>query len=233
MNSAARRLASHIVSNVYPPGSRLPVEADLAASLGVGRSTVREAVKILTSKGLLAVSPKRGTIVRPTSDWNQLDPELLKIRLQQTGEREDFLAHLSEIRDMFEPVAADLAARRRTDADVTAIFAALEGMRNASPQSEDAVDADIAFHEAIATASHNPLMRQLAKTLEPALRHSFHDAAFMPAAYVANIALHQDIADAIARQSPQKAGAACRRLIQRAGEDQAYRSDSRQPRKAG
>lgn len=233
VNLAARLLASRIVSKAFPEGGRLPVEAELAASLGVGRSTVREAVKILTSKGLLAVAPKRGTVVRPTCDWNQLDPELLKIRLQHAGEREDFLTHLAEIRDMFEPVAADLAARRRTDADVALIYRALDWMREASPETEDAVDADIAFHEAIATASHNPLMRQLARTLEPALRHSFHDAAFMPAAYVANIALHQDIADAIARQSPQKASAACRRLIQRAGEDQAYRSDSRQPRKAG
>jgi DNA-binding FadR family transcriptional regulator len=232
VNSAARLLASRIVSGDFSEGGRLPVEDELAAALGVGRSTVREAVKILASKGLLAVSPKRGTVVRPASDWNQLDPELLKIRLQHASEREGFLAHLAEIRDMFEPFAADLAARRRTDADVAAIYGALDRMREASPESEDAVDADIAFHEAIATASHNPLMRQLAKTLEPALRHSFHDAAFMPAAYVANITLHQDIADAIARQASQKATAACRRLIQRAGEDKAYRSDSRQSRKA-
>ena len=233
VNSAVRLLTSHLVSKVYPPGSRLPVEAELAASLGVGRSTVREAVKILTSKGLLAVAPKRGTVVRPVSAWNQLDPELLKIRLQQEGERGDFLRHLAEIRDMFEPVAADLAARRRTDADVGAIYGALSRMREASPETEDAVDADIAFHEAVAAASHNPLMRQLARILEPALRHSFNDAAFMPAAYVANISLHKDIADAIAQKSPRKASEACRRLIQRAGEDQASRSAPGRSRKAG
>lgn len=232
VNSAVRMLASRIVSKAYPPGSRLPVEAELAESLDVGRSTVREAVKVLTSKGLLAVAPKRGTVVRPMSDWNQLDPELLSIRLQHGGEREDFLEQLAEIRDMFEPFAADLAARRRKEADVVAIYGALDRMRAASPESEDAIDADIAFHEAIATASHNPLMRQLVRILEPALRHSFHDAAFMPAAYIANIALHESIADAIARRSPQKASEACRRLIQRVGEDQASRSAPRQRRKA-
>lgn len=233
VDSAVRLLASRIVNDDYPPGSRLPVEDELAESLDVGRSTVREAVKILTSKGLLAVAPRRGTVVRPVSDWNQLDPELLSIRLQQSGEREDFLGHLAEIRDMFEPFSAHLAARRRTGADVAAIYEALERMRAANPESEDAVDADISFHEAVATASHNPLMRQLARILEPALRHSFHDAAFMPEAYVANISLHKDIADAIARRNPQKASEACRRLIQRVGEDQASRSAPRQRRKAG
>lgn len=219
VNAIARLLAADIINGVYPPGARLPVEAELAALLGIGRSTVREAVKMLVSKGLLAVAPKRGTVVRPPSDWHQLDPELLEIRLQQVEEREQFMRHLSEIRIMFEPFAAEMAARRRSDADVTAIYRALADMREARPDSIAAVDADIAFHEAVATAAHNPLLRELVKTLEAALRSSFELAAVIPSAYLANLALHQDIADAIARQDAHRAGEACRRLIDRAGAD--------------
>jgi DNA-binding FadR family transcriptional regulator len=219
--AATRALAADIVNGVYPAGTRLPVEPDLAAQLGVGRSTVREAVKMLVSKGLLAVGPKRGTVVRPAQEWHHLDPELLDLQLGQEHAREAFIEHLAEIRSMFEPFAAEMACLRRSDADVTAIYRALADMREAHPASVEAIDADIAFHKAIVAAAHNPLLAHLAITLEAALRHAFNTSTHLPDAYVANIALHQQIADAVARQEPAKASAACRALIGRAAQDQA------------
>jgi DNA-binding FadR family transcriptional regulator len=218
--AATRVLAGDIISGVYAAGARLPIEQELATILGVGRSTVREAVKILVSKGLLEVAPKRGTFVRDAEAWHHLDPDLLDLRLSHHGERDAFLTHLAEIRLMFEPFAAEMAATRRSDADMTAIYRSLADMREADPGSSAAIDADIAFHAAVVQAAHNPLLRQLSTTLEAALRHAFNTAAHLPAAFVANIALHQEIADAVARQDPKKASAACRALIARAADDQ-------------
>ena len=225
VRTVARSLASDIMGGVYPVGARLPVESDLAEKLNVGRSTVREAVKMLASKGLLIVAPKRGTTVRPSLEWRQLDPDLLGWRRMQGEEREMFMRHLTEIRSMFEPFTAEMAAQRRTDAEMTAIYRALADMREASPETAAAVDADISFHEAIAAGSGNPLLRQLAHSLEPALRHAFDAAAMgLESAYSANLGLHQDIADAIARQEPAKAAAACRRLIARSEQDRKQES---------
>lgn len=220
MASAARNLANQIMSGAYPAGAQLPVEAELAVALGVGRSTVREVVKVLSSKGLLSVAPRRGTIVRPMPDWNLLDPELLNWRLSDAEQHDAFMLHLNEVRAMFEPLAADLAARRRTDADMTAIYRALADMREAAPESQEAARADLLFHNAVAAAAGNPLLRQMAVTLEPALMHTFDISELgMGDAYRANLALHQEIADAIARQDPAKASAASRRLIARAVQD--------------
>lgn len=210
------------MDGTYPIGARLPVEADLAAELSVGRSTVREAVKMLVSKGLLAVAPRRGTVVREAIDWHQLDPHLLNWRFADGEERDTLMRHLNEIRSVFEPLAAQLAAQRRTDADMTAIYRALADMRDANPETEAAVDADVRFHEAVATAANNPLLRQLALSLESALRHTFDVATLgIKDAYRTNLGVHQDIADAIARQDSVKAAGASRTLIARADRDRA------------
>jgi DNA-binding FadR family transcriptional regulator len=218
--SVARSIADDIMSGRREPGSRLPVEADLAELLGVGRSTVREAVKTLASKGLLEVATRRGTIVRPAAEWHQLDPHLIEWRLKNPAEREPFLRHLSEIRGAFEPFAASLAAMRRTDADVTAIYRALADMREADPETIAAAQADLLFHNAIAYAARNPLLTQLAKMLEPALMHTFDITDLgLGDVYRANIALHQDIADAIARNDADRAAAVTRTLIAKAERD--------------
>ena len=216
VRTAARRLAVDIMTGVYPVGSRLPVEPDLESHLGVGRSTVREAVKMLVSKGLLVVATRRGTIVRPASEWQQLDADLMSWRPLKGRDADQFMRHLAEIRSMIEPFAARQAALRRSDASVTTIYSALLNMRHASPLTPAAVDADIAFHEAVAKASGNPLLHQLVHSLEPALRNAFDVADLgLESAYKANLALHQDVVDAIVRQEPDKAAAACRRLIDR------------------
>lgn len=213
------------MSGVYPVGTRLPIEGELAATLRVGRSSIREAVKILVSKGLLTVAPRRGTVVQPLAEWKQLDPDLLNWQLMHGSARAEFLQHLAELRFIFEPHLAEAAALRRQDADVGAIFRALADMREASPESSEAVDADVRFHNAVAFATGNPLLGQLAKSLEPLLRRSFDVAEFgTPDGYRANLSLHQDIADAIARQDPAKAASAARLLITRARHDQGART---------
>lgn len=220
--TVARVIACDIMSGHRPEGSRLPIEDLLADELGVGRSTVREAVKILSSKGLLDVAPKRGTTVRPAAQWRQLDPDVIAWRLSDGEDAAEFLEHLAEIRAMVEPFAAEQAARRRSDADITLIYAALADMGEAAVDSPAAVEADIAFHAAVVSAAGNPLLGQLMGPLEPALRRSFDvHALSIEQAYRENLTLHQEIADAVARSQPGKAAAASRRLIDKFMADRA------------
>ena len=70
-------LGRRVAARHYREGEVLPVEQELASSLGVGRNALREAVKMLSSKGLIVTGPRSGTRVRPRSDWNMLDPDVL------------------------------------------------------------------------------------------------------------------------------------------------------------
>ena len=86
-------LGRRIVSGTFGPGDTLPTEANLCDLFGVSRTTVREAVKRLHGKGLIAVSPRSGTKVLPTLHWNQFDAELLGWRVD-AGMNSDMLDQL-------------------------------------------------------------------------------------------------------------------------------------------
>src|SRR3972149_5816084 len=73
----ANRLGREIVGGLYPPGSLLPNEVEMCARFSVSRTTLREAYSMLSAKSLIVARPKVGTRVRPKTDWNMLDPEVL------------------------------------------------------------------------------------------------------------------------------------------------------------
>lgn len=146
-------------------GTKLPGETTLAGTLGVGRSTVREAVRALVGAGL--VRPRQGAGVfviatEPTEDW--------PTRLRRAA-----VADVYEVRAMVEVQAARLAAARRTEADITAMRAALEGRRTAGADHAAFVDADIALHAAVVDAAHNPALTDLFTEFAPALRQGLID----------------------------------------------------------
>lgn len=164
-------LGSAIVMGEYREGEVLPVEAELCMKFGASRSVVREAVKIMSAKGLLSTVAGRGTVIEQRGHWNLLDPDVLYWMLQ--GEQsEQVVLDFLEIRYAIEPEAAALAARRATDEDKAAIEAAIEGMRSAEKGDGDALESDIAFHVAILNASGNPFYVQLSSLVESALRIS-------------------------------------------------------------
>ncbi len=83
----AKKLGQEIVGGIYPPGSLLPGETEMRARFSVSRTTLREAYGLLTAKALIMARPKVGTRVRPKSDWNMLDPEVLAWHLQSAPTR--------------------------------------------------------------------------------------------------------------------------------------------------
>ncbi|WP_370264877.1 FadR/GntR family transcriptional regulator [Streptomyces sp. V4I8] len=161
VEQAAERLREQITDGHWPVGTKLPGETTLARELGVGRSTVREALRALAGAGL--VQPRQGAGVfviatEPAEDW--------PTRLRRAA-----VSDVYEVRMAVEVQAARLAAHRRTPEDVTAMEAALEGRRAASAGDDVTfVDADIAFHATVVAAAHNPVLADLFTEFTPVLR---------------------------------------------------------------
>ncbi|MFG2778337.1 FadR/GntR family transcriptional regulator [Streptomyces prunicolor] len=161
VEQAAERLRAQIAAGEWPVGSKLPGETTLAAELGVGRSTVREALRALAGAGL--VRPRQGAGVfvvatEPAEDW--------PTRLRRAA-----VTDVYEVRMGVEVQAARLAASRRTPEDVTAMERALEARRAAAGADDVAfVDADIAFHAAVVAAARNPVLADIFGQFTPVLR---------------------------------------------------------------
>jgi len=163
-------LGRAIVTGVYD-GKRFPTEAELTIQHGVSRSVTREAVKMLTAKGLLSARPKQGTIVQPAASWNLFDADVLRWLLERKFSIA-LLRHFNELRLAIEPAAAALAAVN-TDAEAkTLIRVGYDRMVAAEAGDDDPLDADIAFHLAILRGSDNPFFVQFQEVVSTALRTS-------------------------------------------------------------
>ena len=162
-----------ILGGTYAPDDLLPREDDLAVELGVSRTSIREAVKVLSAKGLLQARRRVGVRVRDRDDWNLLDPQVLSWH-PDVGRDEALITSLIEARRIIEPAAAALAAKRATAADLAGIEQAYLGMElNLRTHLEACCEADLKFHVSVVAASHNVVLKGLTGTIEAALRATF------------------------------------------------------------
>ena len=165
-----RRLALAILEGDWAPGERLPNEAELGGRFGVSRTSLREAVRFLSAKGLIEARPRLGMAVRERDAWNLLDPDLLAWQAERGDPDPQLVASLVEARRVIEPAAAALAAERATAADLARIEAAYLAMARSLPADLDACcAADLDFHAEILRATHNLVFRQLIGTMGAAL----------------------------------------------------------------
>ncbi|MCX5494214.1 FadR/GntR family transcriptional regulator [Kaistia dalseonensis] len=210
----ASEIGRRIVSGHYQPGETLPTEPKVQEEFGVSRTAVREAVRLLSAKGLTVSRPKIGTKVRPRTDWNMLDPDVLKWQIDQRPS-DEFIHSLFEMREIIEPAAAARAAERATPAEIEALRLALDGIQNRDRGSADQIKADLAFHMTVLEASHNPMIRSVGGLIESGLVISFSlgwrtvmgdDAVFQ----------HRDVYEAIRDHNPDEAYLAMRRLLRNA-----------------
>jgi DNA-binding FadR family transcriptional regulator len=192
-------------------GAIFPTEAELAKQHGVSRSVTREAVKMLTAKGLLSARPRQGTIVQPTTSWNLFDTDVLRWLLERQFSI-DLLRQFNELRVAIEPEAAALAARVATVDDIERVNAGLKRMERAERGEDDALESDIAFHVAVLRASRNPFYAQFRDVVSTALRTSIRFTNRVKGR-TANVADHAAVRDAIAGSNPEKARKAMRALI--------------------
>jgi DNA-binding FadR family transcriptional regulator len=207
-----------IVSGRYPVGEAIPNEPALGEELGVSRTVVREAVKSLAAKGLIATSPKVGSKVLSSDRWNWFDPDVI-LWQSRAGLTADFLRDLQEMRRIVEPAAIRLAAERATADDIAAAEAAFEGMRSAIEDGGDYVSNDLKFHQALLLASRNRMMIQMNKALSALLRTSFEISTKRKDGPRSSLPLHRAVLDAVIARNPAKAERAILVLIDGAHDD--------------
>ena len=156
----------------YQYGEKLPNENELSETLGISRTTLREAIRILISEGLLVVKRGRGTFVADQFDQytdSSMDvQELFKMKVT--------LRDLYETRLIFEPQAAALACKRATDKEIEQILALGEECQRQvklDPQGKDRIASESAFHGAIIKAAHNDFLSQFMPTLTQTIEQTF------------------------------------------------------------
>src|SRR5258708_31427297 len=213
--SVADSLGTAIVTGVYTAGNPMPIEAELCQQYGASRSVVREAVKMLTAKGLLGSRPRLGTWVQPETNWNLLDPDVLGWLLERKFSA-PLLIEFSEIRLGVEPGAATVAARVAGPEEKAAIRHGIERMQAADRGDDDPLDSDIAFHVAVLRASRNRFYAQLTGFTATALRFSIQTTNRYKGVRLASVADHKKLADAIIAGKSVAAGHAMHKLIQEA-----------------
>lgn len=167
--TVAHAIGVAIVGGLRKPGEVFGGEIEASEALGISRTAYREAIRILSAKGLVESRPKAGTRVTPRQRWNLLDPDVLAWMFE--GEPEpQFIHDLFELRAVVEPPAAAFAAARRTDADIAEMDAALADMARLGLADADGQAADQRFHRAILTAARNEPLAALASTVGAAVR---------------------------------------------------------------
>ncbi|ALX67403.1 FadR/GntR family transcriptional regulator [Microbacterium sp. XT11] len=196
-DQAAELLLDRIRAGEWQLGQRLPGETTLAPQLGVGRSTVREAIRQLAGRGVLATRQGAGVFVMALDvpeDWDAV------LR------RADIISVI-EARIAIESEAAALAADRRTASDVRAIRKALEARAASATSIETHVDADTAFHRAIVVAAHNPVLLELFDGLTPRLRQAMVEMLRIRSQYggAADQQRHESLARTVIDRQPVSA----------------------------
>lgn len=216
--AVAHYLGTAIVSGQILPGETLTGEVANAEALDVSRSAYREAVQVLTAKGLVESRPKAGTRVLPRSHWNILDPAVLAWAF--SGEPDiDFVRDLFELRAVVEPAAARLAAERRDKTDIKALRNAIAGMRKHTLSTEAGRSADRDFHNAVLAATHNNALIALSSSIGAAVNWTTQFKQRVRALPRDPMPDHVLVCDAIVSGDPDRAMSAMRKLVDLALED--------------
>jgi GntR family galactonate operon transcriptional repressor len=189
-----------------------PNEAELCRQLGVSRTILREAIKVLAAKGMLEVRPRSGTHARPRTEWNLLDPDVLAWQAQVRPDPRT-LRDICEVRLSIEPIASGFAALRATPEEIAEIGKCLEEKEAGSARPEAVIDADLRFHAAVVAASHNPLLQQLSAATRQPFRTALSFTSRLPASEALSLTAHRALAEAIRRRDPLKARAAAEEIV--------------------
>lgn len=200
-----------IVSGELKPGDSLPREEALAQRMVISRTALREAMKVLASKGLIETRQKTGTRVRDPRYWNQLDADILAWRCASMP-TEDFVEKLVEMREIIEPAAAAAAAKRRSAEQLARLKTAYEAMA-AAADLDAWTKADLDFHERILECANNELMGSLFSVIDAALGAYFLLSAQTAVDFKYSLPRHFAVYDAIRLRRPEMAREAMHGLI--------------------
>jgi DNA-binding FadR family transcriptional regulator len=203
-HQVVHKLGGAIVQGTYQINAVFPTEAELCVQYDISRSVIREAVKMLAAKGLIASRPRQGIRVQPNTQWNMFDADVLQWTLASRPSLQ-LLREFTQLRIGIEPEAAILAARLHNPEDIRNIELALMRMREAEKGNDDSLEADIAFHTSILLASDNRFFIQLRNFIQTALRVSIASTNQLKGVKIASYRDHKKVYDAIAAGEPQQA----------------------------
>jgi len=198
-NALATEIGRRIVSGRYASGTLLPPEAELLVEFDVSRPSLREAIKLLESKGMLQARQRRGTTVTSRNHWNMLDAQVLGW-IAQSNADPDFLIRLTELRMIVEPGASRLAARDASEAAVATLEAALQRMLGSVDNNQAYLQADHDFHLALMAASGNEYLAAVATAISAVLAVSLQKMDPKIRSNRESVALHTPIVDAIKKR---------------------------------
>jgi DNA-binding FadR family transcriptional regulator len=191
-----------------------PKEADLCQELGVSRTILREAMKVLADKGMVEMKPRAGTRSRPRMAWRLLDPDILSWQAE-AGADAQFLRDLCEVRLAIEPTAAGFAAVRASDEELKDIDQCLAERRKLglAADVEHAIELDMSFQSAVVEASHNPLLIQLSASIKGPFRVALGYISRFPAAVRLGLEAHEVLVDSLRRRDPLGARRAAEEVV--------------------
>lgn len=170
---AVEELGRRIVNDIYPQGEAIPTEPELAVSLGVSRTTIRDAIKVLSGKGMIRTARRYGTKVRPISEWHLLDSDVISWHEPTHSRIGQMFVETTELRCIFEPAAAELAAQRATPEQIGVILDAAHALHPGALNTSELYAEDSRFHCTILDATCNLMMRQLRPMIISILRISY------------------------------------------------------------
>lgn len=159
VDSVTSQLIEAIISNQFRPGDRIPTEAELMEQFGVGRNSIREAVKILCAYGILEIRRADGTFVRSKFSPQMLNPLIYGIILERDPQ------DLLELREAIDAYAYRLAIKNATADDLSMLSSVLDelvaALRADEPDAETIVSWDSKFHDGVSLCGHNPIFYQI------------------------------------------------------------------------
>lgn len=212
--AVARQLGTAILRGDHPPGTLLPGELELTVRFAASRNLVREAIKMLASKGLVESRKKAGTRVCPRADWQMLDRDLLTWRLE-IGPEIDFAHNLLALRRAIEPAAASAAALHQDRPAIADIRTAFTEMVAAGTDRRRFADPDLRFHKAILAATGNEFMTAFGSMIEAALAAFIAISLRHREAPGPSIPMHEAVLVAIEAGDAEAASAAMLALLAR------------------
>lgn len=210
VESTIDAMRAHISQRHWRVGDRIPPEADLAASLGVGRNTIREAIRVLSNSQMLEVRQGDGTYVRSEIDAVQTVRKLATVGL---------IDHL-ELQQMLETEAARFAAVRATVEDVAKLRKLLNlrgdylhHADRSQAELDEFLDRDGEFHKAVAGASHNAALQTLYQHFTASVRQYTREIVEQGGLPEPDLATHAAIVDAIAARDAERAAFAAHSML--------------------
>lgn len=204
VDQALEQLRLRIAQGVWAVGERLPTEPELCAELGISRNTVREAMRVLAFSGLIEIRQGDGSYLRSMTDPLGTMRALSHCTLGQA----------QETRQILEVEAIGLAAQRRTARDLRALRTALDASAALYQGDLEAyISADLAFHQRLVDAAHNPALSELYQYFSAIVGAQLRQTLNLSPRRQAVFDLHIALLDAVEQQDPERAKSLCRQLI--------------------